>query len=309
MDWFYYYYYPYYYDYSQYYYDSYYYPYDYNYYNSYYIDSYDSTYQYDYDYNYDNFLSSLFNYDSLLSFLWFPISGGYSIEYPMGYSIFDVFTEGTGKNEYSQEETYQYEETQPYTEETYYSTENYYRPTKEEVYRNLFYYLPDWVYYQLPSLERIAKYQDYIYEASQMFDVPPEYIIATIIQESRGNPRAVSRAGAIGLMQVLPSTAYYMSKVGYCPFKFRSKYDARRKLFDPRINIICGTAYIRYLIDNYIGYFDPELIAVGYNAGPRRIYTYMKGGRIPRETQKYVQKVAREYYPILTSAVNQVLGI
>jgi len=104
-------------------------------------------------------------------------------------------------------------------------------------------------------------------------------LIKAVIQvESNFNPRAVSRKGAQGLMQLMPSTIWRLS-VG----------DA----FDPHENIGAGVRYLRQLLDQFQG--DLTLALAAYNAGENAVLRY-KGVPPYRETQEYVKKVKSLYY-------------
>ena len=119
-------------------------------------------------------------------------------------------------------------------------------------------------------------YDSYILEASQIYNIPAAFIKAVIKIESNFNPRAVSRVGAMGLMQLMPATANHM-KV--------------EDPFDPRQNIMGGTRYLRRLADRYDG--DINLVLSGYHAGPGNVE---KAGGIPFEkTQNYVKNVYSWY--------------
>ncbi|MEM9554950.1 MAG: lytic transglycosylase domain-containing protein [Acidobacteriota bacterium] len=102
-------------------------------------------------------------------------------------------------------------------------------------------------------------------------------LLASIAEvESRFNPRAVSHRGAVGLVQVLPSTARL----------------AADRLFDPEVNLDRGGAYLRYLLERFGG--DLELALAGYNAGPNAVRRH--GGVPPyRETRTYVRRVLEIY--------------
>ena len=124
-----------------------------------------------------------------------------------------------------------------------------------------------------------------ISEASKRFHVPKAWIVAVMRQESGGRTMLgegtpiVSRAGAIGLMQVLPGTYVEMAvqhKLGDNPF-------------EPRDNIMAGTAYLRWLHHKY-GY--PAMFAA-YNAGPGRLEDHLKGAKLPAETRAYVGGIAK----------------
>ncbi len=120
--------------------------------------------------------------------------------------------------------------------------------------------------------ERERAYQPYIEEASKLYGIPTAFIKAVIKIESNYNPRAVSRVGAMGLMQLMPATAAHLNVTDP---------------FDPRQNILGGTRYLRRLSDKYDG--DINLVLSGYNAGPGNVE---KAGGIPFEqTQAYVRNV------------------
>ena len=116
-----------------------------------------------------------------------------------------------------------------------------------------------------------------ILEASSRYGVPDQLVTAVIRAESGFNPRAVSRKGAQGLMQLMPATA---SNLGV------------RNSFDPRENIHGGVRHLRGLIDRFPG--NLPLAIAAYNAGEKAVLTY--GGIPPYpETQDYVGKVLRYY--------------
>jgi soluble lytic murein transglycosylase-like protein len=115
-------------------------------------------------------------------------------------------------------------------------------------------------------------------EVSSRYHVDPELIEAVVQTESHGNPSAVSRRGAQGLMQLVPETAYQMGV---------------KDAFDPKQNLDGGTRYLQTLLERYNGNLDKALAA--YNAGPGAVD---RAGGVPqiRETRAYVQKVTNSYY-------------
>lgn len=122
-------------------------------------------------------------------------------------------------------------------------------------------------------------YATSIAEASQRFGVPVAWIRAVLRAESAGDPRAVSSAGAIGLMQIMPDTWTDL----------RARHRLGGDPFDPRDNILAGTAYLRELHDRY-GSVTAMLAA--YNAGPGRYEASLSGRRLPAETRAYVAAIA-----------------
>src|SRR5690606_11559179 len=142
---------------------------------------------------------------------------------------------------------------------------------------------------QSASVERPAAahpYAAHIAEASQRFGIPEHWIRAVLRAESAGDVRAISSAGAMGLMQVMPDTWAGL----------RVRYSLGRNPYDPRDNILAGTAYLREMFDRY-GNVGAMLAA--YNAGPGRYDEHRTTGRpLPAETRAYVAALA----PILGGA-------
>ena len=119
------------------------------------------------------------------------------------------------------------------------------------------------------------------------YGVDPKLIHAVIRQESNYDPFAVSPKGALGLMQLLPSTA---ERFGV------------KDVFVPAENIRGGVKYLRYLMDRYPG--QAALVLAAYNAGEGAVDRY--GGIPPyRETQSYVARIAKRYGPSSQSALPQ----
>ena len=127
------------------------------------------------------------------------------------------------------------------------------------------------------SPSNIKKYDRIIREAAQIHGVD-FYLLKAIIQaESSFNPRAISKKGARGLMQIMPQN--------YPALNIKDP-------FDPRQNIMGGTRYFRRLYDRYNGKLALSLSA--YNAGPTIVDRYQRIPPIP-ETERYVEKVMRFY--------------
>lgn len=121
-------------------------------------------------------------------------------------------------------------------------------------------------------------YNEIIEEAAKLYDVDEDLIRSVMQTESAFDPFAVSRAGALGLMQLMPAIA--------------SEFGVTNP-FDPRQNIMAGTRLLRELLDMYRG--NITLAVASYNAGPTAIKKY--GKRVPpfRETQNYVKRVTGLY--------------
>ncbi len=118
----------------------------------------------------------------------------------------------------------------------------------------------------------------FVTEASRRFAIPERWIRAIIAVESAGNAQAVSPRGALGLMQIMPQTWVTLSV----------RYDLGLDPFDPRDNILAGTAYPREMLDR----FGSEGFLAAYNAGPRRYDDHLATGRpLPGETQIYVARI------------------
>lgn len=124
----------------------------------------------------------------------------------------------------------------------------------------------------------------------------PYLVSALIRQESEFNPSAVSRANALGLMQLLPSTGKGEAK------QLGIKSYNQDSLFDPNVNIELGTRYFRKMVDHFNGQVEYALAA--YNAGDNRVEEWRSSGSyrdidefvesIPfTETREYVQAIVR----------------
>lgn len=115
-----------------------------------------------------------------------------------------------------------------------------------------------------------------IKEAAARYQVDPRLVAAVAQTESGGNQKAVSPAGAVGVMQLMPETA---AGLGVNPY-------------DKRQNIEGGAKYLRQMMDTFGG--DVQKAVAAYNAGPQAVKEY--NGIPPyRETQDYVNKVLDIY--------------
>lgn len=131
----------------------------------------------------------------------------------------------------------------------------------------------------------VDRWRAEIEEASVRFDLPENWIRQVILAESGGETSRdgrpiVSAAGAMGLMQLMPTTWA----------ELRKAYRLGPDPHDPRDNILAGSAYLRVMYDRF-GY--PGLFAA-YNAGPNRYADHLAGKRpLPGETRAYFARLAR----------------
>jgi len=117
-----------------------------------------------------------------------------------------------------------------------------------------------------------------ILQAAARHNVDPNLVRAVIKVESNFNPNAVSRKGAMGLMQLMPSTARQL-KV--------------QNPFDPEQNVDAGVRHLKQLLESYGG--DVRLTLAAYNAGAGAV---SRSAGVPRyaETQNYVRRITKLYY-------------
>jgi soluble lytic murein transglycosylase-like protein len=130
------------------------------------------------------------------------------------------------------------------------------------------------------------RWQPFIADAAQRFEIPEGWLHAVIRAESagcesmQGRP-ITSTAGAMGLMQLMPATWS----------EFRQRLGLGNDPYDPRDNILAGAAYLRELYDRYE---SPGFLAA-YHAGPERYEAYrLGGGSLPQATLDYLQRIRPE---------------
>ena len=126
--------------------------------------------------------------------------------------------------------------------------------------------------------ERFHRYDTFIRGAASRYQLPESLIRAVVHTESNYHARATSRAGAMGLMQLMPKTARALGV---------------NDAYDPEQNIFGGSRYLRLLANRYNG--DMVLVLAAYNAGAGNVQKY--GGVPPfAETRAYVRSVLRRFY-------------
>ena len=142
------------------------------------------------------------------------------------------------------------------------------------------------VYTNIPSIslsefelneDKIKKYQNIIEDISSYYQIDPNLVHAIIIAESNYNPKAISRKGAKGIMQLMPSTA--------------ERYGVK-SIFDPVDNIKGGIKYLKDLLLIFDG--DLRYALAAYNAGENMV-KYYNGIPPFKETKEYVKKVLNLY--------------
>ena len=136
------------------------------------------------------------------------------------------------------------------------------------------------------------KYRKYVYSFSDKYEIDSALVFAIIKTESNFNKNAVSKSGAIGLMQIMPTTATWIAG------ELNLEFDASC-LLEPEKNIMFGCFYLRYLFDKF-EYMD--VVIAAYNAGEGKVVEWLdENGRLIQEkidfseTKNYVKKVIKFY--------------
>lgn len=145
--------------------------------------------------------------------------------------------------------------------------------------------------YPLMHMDIVEKYCD-------LYDVD-KYLVQSIMRvESFYDEKAISKKGAIGLMQIMPNTGDWVAK------KLGLENFSKKDLFDCEKNIMIGVWYIGYLADRFDGNIDNIIVA--YNAGPTNVSKWLADGMLSEdgenlvdipfeETRKYRSKVSNTY--------------
>jgi soluble lytic murein transglycosylase-like protein len=144
-----------------------------------------------------------------------------------------------------------------------------------------------------PVRERAFSQQEIdaaIDQAASRHNVDPSLVRAVIKVESNFNPNAVSRKGAMGLMQLMPQTARSLNV---------------SNPFDPEQNVDAGVRQLKQLMENYGG--DVKLTLAAYNAGPGAV---ARSSGVPHyaETRQYVKRITQLYYSGTDSTEGRILG-
>lgn len=143
----------------------------------------------------------------------------------------------------------------------------------------------------------VTEYEEYVYRYALEYNVDPLLVFAIIKAESNFKPDVVSKSGAIGLMQLMDTTAEETSR------KLKIEYNSKEDLYNPEININIGTKYFATLYDKYK---NIELALTAYNAGSGNVDKWLETGILKKdgsnaedipfkETNNYVRKILRDY--------------
>ncbi|HEX6728095.1 MAG TPA: lytic transglycosylase domain-containing protein [Nitrospira sp.] len=137
---------------------------------------------------------------------------------------------------------------------------------------------------------RDQELEDAVGHYAEEYRLSPGLVMEVIKAESDFNPIVISKAGAVGLMQLIPETAIQHGV---------------RNLYDTRDNIAGGARHLRYLVDRYHG--NVRLALAAYNAGERKVDRYRQ---IPpyKETKAYVKKVMRFYRDYRMNPLKTAVG-
>ncbi len=157
------------------------------------------------------------------------------------------------------------------------------------------------------ALEKAAyprKYSEFVEKYSEEFNIPEDLIYATMKVESSFEPEAISKAGARGLMQMMPSTFEWLTSDEHL-----GEHLTPNMLYDPETNIRYGVYYLKYLYTKFN--YDADLVSAAYNGGEGNVAEWLLDERYADgeggledypdgfdETKNYVKKIrkSREMY-------------
>ena len=143
-------------------------------------------------------------------------------------------------------------------------------------------------------------YTEEISYASEKYGVSSSLIASVIFTESSFNPEAKSNRGAVGLMQILPSTAKWIAE------ELNEDY-FEESLFDSKTNIRYGCFYLNYLFDKFK---RMDIVICAYNAGEGKVFDWIEDGYLNRdkidykETKVYLNRVENFYNVYKNKLVN-----
>lgn len=144
------------------------------------------------------------------------------------------------------------------------------------------------------------KYSNFVIAYSRQYNLEEALVYAVIKTESNFDKTAVSKSGALGLMQIIPNTAKWIAE------ELGDDYDLY-KMFEPETNIRYGCFYLRYLFDKFN---DLRVVVAAYNAGETVVTNWIENGELIlekinyKETKNYVTKVMGYYRVYKSSAIS-----
>lgn len=153
---------------------------------------------------------------------------------------------------------------------------------------------------EMREIDRKTPYADYINRFSREAGISPEIVAGVIQAESSFQPRALSKSGAYGLMQIMPDTWRQVNKdLKVCNGRHAGECTVEC-YYNPELNTRIGTAYLAQLNRQFSG--DMVLALAAYNAGPGAVKQY--GGVPPySETTTYVSRVIDYWYKIASKVL------
>ena len=132
-----------------------------------------------------------------------------------------------------------------------------------------------------------------ILRESAKFGFDPVFVAAVIKTESSYNPLSIGGVGEIGLMQIRPETAFWITK------KYKISFNNANELKDPVKNVIVGVAYLDYLRSNFPDKAYRYIAA--YNMGPKNVRRLMAQNKKPKQYPTQIYKHYKETYARITS--------
>lgn len=135
------------------------------------------------------------------------------------------------------------------------------------------------------------KYKSFVSSLADEYGLEIALVYAVIKAESDFDKNAVSKSGALGLMQILPSTAKWIAG------ELKEDFD-KENLFEPQTNIKYGCFYLKYLFDKF---GDREVVICAYNAGEKKVLDWLDDGKLNKdkidyaETKIYLKRVNKFY--------------
>lgn len=161
-----------------------------------------------------------------------------------------------------------------------------------------------------PAPDQVGLPLGYVERVGHAFGLDPQLLYAVIRAESNFDPRARSRAGAIGLMQLVP---HFGAREAYQVLYGRDGIPTEEALTDPKVNLLLGTAYLKVLLTRYYGDIPHPGVRLAtalaaYNWGPTNVNRHLQripatpeaffawlDRSAPRETRQYVRRVLHYY--------------